>query len=246
VSGKYSQNVRTGEKLHLAISAFADTFASDPDVYISKTIQRPLNSKESDWYCEREGSDTCILHSDEFEKDDHLYITIACIDDCTYSLRSYYVDEYELDNNSRTTFSWIGHSTNILKYQIPSSADSAETKSISLDLVAEGDYRYIEVFMSHDSKFNVIEERPSTHILKDGVSVKLSSRDYQWCVNCWVYFIVNVIDDRRVYATATAHSRTRVLRDNIKTQVLINEGQTECLSFSVNATEDVICEVNNF
>jgi len=43
VSGKYSQNVRTGEKLHLAISAFADTFASDPDVYISKVSELPAN-----------------------------------------------------------------------------------------------------------------------------------------------------------------------------------------------------------
>ena len=98
-----------------------------------------------------------------------------------------------------------------------------------------------------DSTFNVIEERPSTHILKDGVSVKLSSNDYQWCVNCWVYFIVNVIDDRRVYATARSFSRTLNLRSDVNTQLLINEGQTECFAFSVGSmNDDLVCQVNNF
>ena len=48
---------------HLAFKVMADAFDSDPDVYISKskTNLYPSSSSNADWYCERRGSETCII-----------------------------------------------------------------------------------------------------------------------------------------------------------------------------------------
>ena len=44
----------------------ADSFDSGPDVFISSKNKNPTNSSNAEWYCEREGSETCIIHNGEF------------------------------------------------------------------------------------------------------------------------------------------------------------------------------------
>jgi hypothetical protein len=55
----------TGQE-HLTIKVIADSYLSDPDVFISRTERYPTSSKNSEWYCEREGSETCVLHNGEY------------------------------------------------------------------------------------------------------------------------------------------------------------------------------------
>ena len=49
------------EGSHLTFKVIADSFGSDPDIYISDANQYPTNSSTSGWYCEQKGSETCIL-----------------------------------------------------------------------------------------------------------------------------------------------------------------------------------------
>lgn len=53
---------------HLVVRLIADSFDSDPDVYISKTNKNPKSSEDEGvlWYCETQGSETCILHNGDF------------------------------------------------------------------------------------------------------------------------------------------------------------------------------------
>lgn len=64
---------------HLVIKVMADSFESDPDVYISKTNKYPSSSLTAKWYCEREGSETCVIHNGEFAVGDILYIGVKCV-----------------------------------------------------------------------------------------------------------------------------------------------------------------------
>jgi hypothetical protein len=50
----------------------------------------------------------------------------------------------------------------------------------------------------------VVEDRPASHITDDGLSVLMTDKDIRWCTECYVYLIVNMVEDRRVYVTATA------------------------------------------
>lgn len=50
----------------------------------------PSSSMDSDWYCVKRGSDTCIIGKDEIQTGDMLYITVQCLTPCQYTLLSDY------------------------------------------------------------------------------------------------------------------------------------------------------------
>jgi hypothetical protein len=68
----------------------------------------------------------------------------------------------------------------------------------------EEQYSHIEVFLSLDANFKVIEEKPAIHILKNGVAIKFGKNDFEWCVKCYVYLILNISKESRYYITAQA------------------------------------------
>jgi hypothetical protein len=86
-------------------------FDSDPDVFISKTNEEPTSSLDSDWYCERDGSETCIIHNGEFEIGQTLYIGVKCDRECKYMLRAWFTTEIDLRESSRTQKRFDGYST---------------------------------------------------------------------------------------------------------------------------------------
>jgi hypothetical protein len=51
-------------KEHMTFKVIADGFGSDPDIYISKSDQQyPTSPANAKWFCEKKGSDTCILRN---------------------------------------------------------------------------------------------------------------------------------------------------------------------------------------
>lgn len=50
----------------------------------------------------------------------------------------------------------------------------------------------------------MIEDRPARHITDSGLSILMTKDDTRWCVNCYIYLIVNMIEDRRIYVKAEA------------------------------------------
>ena len=149
------------------------------------------------------------------------------MNECTYDLRAFYANEFELIDGERMVFRWGGHVTNILKYKVPETTSIGTTQKFEILIEPEVDYKFIEVFLSHgksltfhqmiyalllvDSKYSVIEDRPARHITDSGLSVLLTSEDTRWCVDCYVYLIVNMIEDKRIYVTSEATSANKVL-----------------------------------
>ena len=221
-------------RAHLAINAYATSFLSDPDIFVSKTehVDRLVDAT---WHSTREGSDTCIIHSDDFEIGDTLFITVFCMNECTYDLRPYYAEEYDLEDGERMVFRWGGHVTNILRYLVPDYTDIGATYKFEISLEPEIDYKYLEVYVSHDSKYSVIEDRPARHITDEGLSVYMTSEDTRWCVNCYVYLIVNMIEDKRLYVTSQARTVNEGLDTNIVNHFSANEGSLECKSYSIGS-----------
>ena len=74
---------------HLVVKVMADSYESDPDVFISNNTaqQYPTDSTNSQWHCEREGSETCVLHTGEFNVGDTLFLGIKCVKECSYKLK---------------------------------------------------------------------------------------------------------------------------------------------------------------
>lgn len=78
---------------HLTVKVLADRFDSDPDVYISRTNTHPKDSATSEYYCEKEGSETCIVKWLDFDLGDTFYIGVGCRRECHYKLKIYYAAE---------------------------------------------------------------------------------------------------------------------------------------------------------
>ena len=93
----------------------------------------------------------------------------------------------------------------------------------------------------------MIEDRPARHITDAGLSVLLTSDNTRWCVDCYVYLIVNMIDDKRIYVTSEATSSNKSLIQTIDNYLLVNEADIQCRSFSIGSSEvDTLFSVTNF
>jgi len=64
----------------------------------------------------------------------------------------------------------------------------------------------------------------------------MTSADTRWCTNCYVYLIVNMVEDRRVYVTAASKASNSGLVQEIDNHLLANEGQFECEGYSVGGS----------
>lgn len=80
------------------------------------------------------------------------------------------------------------------------------TQSLTIKFEPEEDFNFLEVFLSLDSTFKIVEERPAQHILEDGIAIEFNSDDQNWCTRCYVYMIINTIESTRLYVTGEAES----------------------------------------
>ena len=104
---------------HMIFKVVASGFQSDPDIYISKANQYPTMSANSEWHCEKEGTDTCVVHKGEFNQGETFYFGVKCLRDCKYDLRVWLTNVTDLSESSRTQMRFDAMSTQIFKYYIP-------------------------------------------------------------------------------------------------------------------------------
>jgi len=105
-------------------------------------------------------------------------------------------------------------------------------------LEPEIDYKFIEVHLSFDPDLRVLEDKPEVHLTDSGLSVQMTSKDKKWCSDCNVYVIVNMLEDKRLYATATASTLGQVgkgLVTKIGNTMLANAGNFECQLYTVSS-----------
>ena len=89
------------EGKHMTFKVIADSFGSDPDIYISNTNKYPKSASDSTWYCEQKGSETCIVRDGEMQVAETYYFGIKCVEACTYKLRVWYSDVMDLSESNR-------------------------------------------------------------------------------------------------------------------------------------------------
>lgn len=49
----------------------------------------------------------------------------------------------------------------------------------------------------------MIEDKAVSHMTDKGLNFYMTDDDPNWCTECYVYVIVNMIEDRRIYVTAS-------------------------------------------
>jgi hypothetical protein len=69
-----------------------------------------------------------------------------------------------------------------------------------------------------------MEDRPAKHILANGQSVLVNEGEPNFCKKCWVYLVVVMIDDMRLYVTADATARIGSISRGVYKDLMVNEG----------------------
>ena len=114
----------------------------------------------------------------------------------------------------------------------------------------EVDYKNIEVHISRDPTFKVIEDKPDVHVTDKGLSVQMTYKEKLWCTKCYFYLIVNMVHDRRLYAKATASSLGQLgkgMYQDIDNKYIANEGRWECDLYTViSSKNDVTMTIVNW
>jgi hypothetical protein len=105
------------------------------------------------------------MQQGSFEVGDNIYITVYCRQECEFDIRAYYAKEQEIRERERMNFRWGGHSVAILKYYVPELSGEGFTDSFNIKVEPEQPYAQIDVFVSFDNNFNIMEDRPAQHIL---------------------------------------------------------------------------------
>lgn len=92
-----------------------------------------------------------------------------------------------------------------------------------------------------------MEDRPAQHILANGQSVLVNEGEPNFCKKCWVYLVVVMIDDMRLYVTADATARIGSVSRGVYKDLMVNEGSFECFSYSVGSiNNDVLFRMNHY
>ena len=234
---------------HLAIKVLADSFASDPDVFISRWDERP-DAGNNEWHCERAASETCILHNTELASDEtpfRLNIAVQCVQACSYKLRAWYFEVIDLQEASRTQLRLGAYTTQVFKYYIPADTSGAWTTSMELTVEAEGPFNPLELHLSTDGYFHLVEESPAPHLLSEGVALKFGEESPNWCVQCFVYAILNVREEGRYYVTSEARHGNEPLSATLPSEIMVNAFRQECYSYFVLKTQyDVRFDVDAY
>ena len=217
----------------------ADAFDSDPDIYISKskTNLYPSSSSNADWYCERRGSETCIIQKGDFAIGETLYIGIACTRACSYKLRIWFTPTVDLTTSNRRQLRFAAYSTYILKYVVPDNILEEITRSVEIYVQPEHQYTQLDLLLSLDATFYLIEETPAAHVTASGKAIKFSDRNAKWCRNCAVYAILNIYEEDRYYITSLGRVENDELSNAIPTDVFVNPFEQQCFPYFVERTK---------
>lgn len=217
---------------NMIFKVLATAFQSDPDVYISRKNKYPTSSKDAEWYCVREGSETCVLHRGEFTEGETFYVGVHCVRECEYTLRVWLGNIIDLTENvgfERTLMSFAADSTQILRYYIPAAITerkaSRKTESVVVKVEPEDRYSEVDAYLSLDSNFYIIEEAPASHLMANGVAIKFGKADESWCVQCYIYVILNVRKAQRYYITSHASRAADPFTEKVDVEVMVNPFQ---------------------
>lgn len=81
-----------------------------------------------------------------------------------------------------------------------------------------------------------------------GLNFLMTEQDANWCTECYVYVIVNMIEDRRIYVTAsTKTSNEGIQLLDVNHYMLANTGTVECEAYSIKgSTYDAMFSYSSF
>lgn len=111
------------------------------------------------------------------------------------------------------------------------------TRSVEIYVEPEHQYTELDLLLSLDAAFYLIEETPAAHVTATGKAIKFTDRNAKWCRNCPIYAILNIYQEDRYYITSLGRIENDELSNTIPTDVFVNPFEQQCFSYFVERTK---------
>lgn len=153
----------------------------------------------------------------------------------------------DLTTSNRQQIRFQAYSTYILKYEIPDKVLEDNTKSVEIYVQPEHSYVPLDLYLSLDSSFYIIEETPAAHVTSTGKAIKFSENEENWCRNCPIYAIINIYADDRYYITSIGRVDNDELSNIIPHDIFVNQFEQQCYQYFVERTKfDVRFDIDGY
>lgn len=119
------ESYRSREDLLVRVSP--EDNRSDPDLYISKSNQKPNSYSTSDWGSSVTGEDVVSISSWNISVNSTFYIGIKCFKACNFKISALFSDELEVKTNVYHSISIHKGESKVLRYWVP---DEKDIKSV--------------------------------------------------------------------------------------------------------------------
>jgi len=104
-------------------------------------------------------------------------------------------------------------------------------------VLPEDDYTPVEMWLSLDKNFYIIEEQPASHVVDNAIAIKFGRDSDRWCTKCWVYIVLNVVVEQRYYITSISKQYNDALSTTLSQDIMVNPFEQECYEYFVLRTK---------
>ena len=141
---------------NMVVKVLAETYLSDPDVYISKTNDFPTSTANSEWHCKVEGSETCVVDKQFVKIGDIFNIGVKCSKKCGYKLKVQLQDTYTIQEAERTQMRWGDYTTQLMRFYVPADIKQIKVEYVDIIVKPENSYSRVQMFLSLDPSFSLL------------------------------------------------------------------------------------------
>lgn len=108
----------------------------------------PNKPENSEYFCMKKGSDTCVLNPADINVGETFYFGIKCLSSCHYDLRLVYMFATPLEDDTTLTSALDGHTPDLFSYKIPYTSDDGFTNTVYITVKTESNYDPVEIYLS--------------------------------------------------------------------------------------------------
>jgi len=121
------------------------------------------------------------------------------------------------------------------------------TRSVEIYVQPEHQYTKLDLYLSLDDTFYILEETPAPHLSASGKAVKFTDKHNKWCTKCAVYAILNVYEEDRYYITSVGRVDNDELSNVLPATVFVNPFEQQCYAYFVERSKwDVRIDIEGY
>ena len=228
-------------KSNLIITIDQDEFKkeySDPDIFVSKTIEKP-SFIFSTWRSSKIGGDIISISSNEVFSNEIFYISILCIEKCEYELNAYLSETTKIDDDDIYFFNLNKNNPILLKLHTRKDFQEISISSMAFE------FKQYKMYISKDSNPSSSNSLDFQQSWIYGYSYSMIKGDEDYCSDCDLYILLTTETNDveiNIYSEYP-DSITQIISQNYFYDN-VRENQCKCYYFDVKRYEKYTLIIN--